>query len=470
MNISTQKLALLKSVTLLAAILVGPSSFGQGLLTPPGPPGPTMFTLDQLSTKLDLIDTKVEKRTPISALPFTISASGSYYLTGNLSGATGIVIIASNVTLDLNGFSLIGASATASAITSASALTNVTVRDGGFAGWTGSSVVNLGNVTQVRLEKLAINGTIAGTSVGFLTGAGAVVQEVRVTAQPGTGISVGTNSTVRDCVVTGGTGGGTHGFIVGANGTLLNCVAAGNGADGFNLGASCVVLNCSANGNGANGFDATGNGISLDGCSATSNTKAGFSLGHASVLKRCIAVGNSGTGIASNAGTGFNLGQNSSLSECAAYNNTGNGIESDSGSVVTRCTSRGNTLSGFVVYAGTIVSGCMAYSNQGDGILVNANCEILQNSCTANTLNGIHATSSGNRIDENNVVGNGTTGSGVGISLDSNSGNIVTRNTAKGNGTGGAVNFVNVPAATITAITGNAPSNTVTAPWTNFTF
>ena len=52
----------------LSTINYQPSTcFAQGPLAPPGPPGPTMKTLDQ-----------IEPRTPISSLPFTISASGSY--------------------------------------------------------------------------------------------------------------------------------------------------------------------------------------------------------------------------------------------------------------------------------------------------------------------------------------------------------------------------------------------------------
>src|SRR5437762_3077985 len=71
--------------------------FGQGPLTPPGPPAPLFKTLQQ-----------IEPRTPISSAPFTISAPGSYYLTTNLTGGTGITISANEVNLDLMGFRLVG--------------------------------------------------------------------------------------------------------------------------------------------------------------------------------------------------------------------------------------------------------------------------------------------------------------------------------------------------------------------------
>lgn len=72
-------------------------ALGQGALTPPGAPAPTMLTLSQ-----------IEPRTPISAAPFTITASGSYYLTTNLAVTSGnaIIINANNVTLDLDGFTI----------------------------------------------------------------------------------------------------------------------------------------------------------------------------------------------------------------------------------------------------------------------------------------------------------------------------------------------------------------------------
>jgi hypothetical protein len=75
-----------------------PSAFAQGSLAPPGAPAPTMKTLDQ-----------IEARTPISAAPFTISQPGSYYLTNNVTVSSGdaITIAADNVTLDLNGFTIV---------------------------------------------------------------------------------------------------------------------------------------------------------------------------------------------------------------------------------------------------------------------------------------------------------------------------------------------------------------------------
>src|SRR5437762_1154008 len=88
-----------------SSFILLPSALPQGSLTPPGPPAPTMKTLDQ-----------VEARTPIDAThtpgdannDFIINQRGSYYLTGNLAiiKATGIQINVSDVTVDLNGFEI----------------------------------------------------------------------------------------------------------------------------------------------------------------------------------------------------------------------------------------------------------------------------------------------------------------------------------------------------------------------------
>ena len=92
------------ALLLLSAVSFPLSVFPQGPLNPTGAPAPSMKSLDQ-----------IEARTPISSLPFTISSSGSYYLTKDLSVSTGngLTIGADKVTVDLNGFTISSTAASA---------------------------------------------------------------------------------------------------------------------------------------------------------------------------------------------------------------------------------------------------------------------------------------------------------------------------------------------------------------------
>jgi hypothetical protein len=148
-------------LAVLLSIIHSPVStaFAQGSLTPPGPPAPSMLTLNQ-----------IEPRTPVDAVhtpgdgsttEFIISQSGSYYLTTNIVGLAsenGIDITANNVTLDLNGFSLTGPSTAHSGIGILSGTTNVIVRNGIISGWnsSGDTVFSLGK--NVVFENLSISG------------------------------------------------------------------------------------------------------------------------------------------------------------------------------------------------------------------------------------------------------------------------------------------------------------------------
>ncbi len=150
---------------------------GQGSLTPPGAPAPTMKRLDQ-----------VEPRTliPGGSAPFVISASGSYYLAGNIAVAGGgaITVNASNVTLDLNGFTISSSAnpATGTAVTISAGFTNVTVRNGHIFG--SGTISSTGAFSGAGF----LDGIAAGADD---LGSGVRVHDLTVTGCGGDGINLG---------------------------------------------------------------------------------------------------------------------------------------------------------------------------------------------------------------------------------------------------------------------------------------
>lgn len=146
--------SLIRGGILSAALTL--ATFAAGPLTPPGAPGDApaqMPSLVEIKAAIDALAAGggLNGRTaiPAQAATFTISAAGSYVLTGNVTVATGngININASNVSLDLNGFTIsstaVGA-AMGKAITVLRAANNVRVHNGAIAGvdaagqgWTG---------------------------------------------------------------------------------------------------------------------------------------------------------------------------------------------------------------------------------------------------------------------------------------------------------------------------------------------
>jgi hypothetical protein len=128
-------------------------AFG-GPLDPSGPPASSPGGIDG--------------RIPISSLPFTITASGSYVITRNLQveDAPGITVDADNVTIDLNGFTLDGVGTNTVAI-DASGRSNLNVTNGTLRRWlTG---VNNDTVSGSEdggiLSRLTIEDTIYGAFV-----------------------------------------------------------------------------------------------------------------------------------------------------------------------------------------------------------------------------------------------------------------------------------------------------------------
>lgn len=245
-------------LTVVSTLFILNSVFGQGALTPPGVPMPTMRTLDQ-----------IEPRTPISLSSFTISQPGSYYLTTNLNGGVGrngVTITSGNVTLDLNGFSILGLAGSLEGVVVSVACTNITVRNGSISGW-GSYGVDIFAAVGSLVEHLTVSKC---GDAGILAGTG-LIQDCVVLGNPSVGISCG-------------------------NGQVLRCKAQQNGSTGIDC-SSGQVRDCVAYLNGGDGIHCQ--------------------IGE---VRNCESLQNSGIGIYVSPGT---------VSDCVAQNNLQSGIYLD---------------------------------------------------------------------------------------------------------------------------------------------
>ena len=81
-----QKRMFLSASALAVSALASTSLWAQSDLTPPGEPGPTMKTLDQVEARIIVNATNTPGD---GSNTFIISQPGSYYLTGNLTGEKG---------------------------------------------------------------------------------------------------------------------------------------------------------------------------------------------------------------------------------------------------------------------------------------------------------------------------------------------------------------------------------------------
>jgi parallel beta-helix repeat protein len=238
--------------------------------------------------------------------PVTISQPGSYRLSGNLSpsGATDAIVITTNdVTLDLNGFTILGVAGSGRGVNA-----------------------------QGRSRIIVTNGIVRGMgSDGLVVGDDSRVERVHAIGNGGDGIQTNDAGTV-----TGNTArdNGGAGIQVNDGGTVIGNTALGNGdigirAGGLASGGSTVTGNTTF-GNGSTGILA-GDGSTVTGNTARDNGGAGIIVGGGTVSGN-TAFGNDGTGILAG-GT---------VSGNTAFGNDGDGIQAGDGSTVSGNAVRAN--------------------------------------------------------------------------------------------------------------------------------
>lgn len=255
---------------LLVAVLAG--DVRGGPLDPPGTPGSTMKTLQE-----------VEPRTAIQSLTtsgdatnqYRIFTPGSYYLTGNINGVVGkngIQVNTNNVTIDLNGFAMIGVAGSLDGINIPGGRVDVAVRNGSVRNWGGDGIDASAGFNFLFADLIAeLNGgdglrignqssltrceSKDNTGDGIETGAGATVTECGAYSNTGVGIRLGDASVLTDCVSHANT---DDGVLIGLRGIVSNCTASQNSGDGFQLGGSAVLRDSNASVNGFGAADGAG--------------------------------------------------------------------------------------------------------------------------------------------------------------------------------------------------------------------
>jgi parallel beta-helix repeat protein len=175
-----------------------------------------------------------DARTPIHGPgPVTIAAPGSYYLTSNINvaGATAVIITASNVTLDLNGFAITGSLDNFGVVMGGNTL-NVVVRNGTIRNFA-QGILNAG-VTIVSLSNLMITENRNGVGLDA-DGIGVFIDGCTIVRNQQDGI-----------------------LALGSTMVVTHSTVAGNGFDGIELRGSTdvVIRENRVNDNGRSGIHA----------------------------------------------------------------------------------------------------------------------------------------------------------------------------------------------------------------------
>lgn len=338
-----------------ASLLGSAALLSAGPLDPPtGSVSSTYKTLSEVEPRIALSDTN----TPGDAdSVYRISQPGSYYLTGNViggAGKSGIQITSSEVTLDLNGYRVVGAQGSVHGIAADNA-SDVTVRNGSVCDWDAHGLW-LSNVTRACVEDVS---SVRNASSGIWVGSLGAVRRCTVDATQ-EGIVAGEGSSISECRVS-------------------HCIGDGIYGHGQSLVSSCIVQGC------ATGVLAGGNGTIVQGCSVTESSYGITILGMNSVLN-CQVSSNS---------TGIDApGQGSLIEDCTAVGNTGSGIRVANDCIVRRNHCRNNVWTGNGIHVtGTnnrIEDNHCASNNRGLHVAGSGNF-IVRNACSDNTTDWVFA-------------------------------------------------------------------------------
>lgn len=264
---------------------------------------------------------------------YRITQPGSYYLTGpidGVAGKAGIQILADDVTLDLNGFTVNGNGSGTSGIAAGTNVSRIEVRNGTVRGWSGVAVE----------------------------------------------LTLATSSTVRDVRAEGS----LRGIVTGSRCVVQDSFAVDNTQEGFSVGNYSRVMNATVRGN----YDGIvlGNSSIAEQSSSMQNRGSGIVAYNFAVVDRCLASGNVDNGVEASVSV--------EVKNCSAQFNSGDGIQFEGFCTITDNVASNNAMAGLrsnsTAYR-SVIRGNNSTSNQV-GIQVDGPSNlIIGNSCTSNPTN-----------------------------------------------------------------------------------
>lgn len=225
-----------------------------------------------------------EMRNPIYSLPVLIDAPGSYYLTKSMfATGAGITVMASDVTIDLNGYNIEGELVPDTHGITLQNCSNVEVKNGTITRFGGYGVYASDGASRgfrirdvrvidnqaggIHLEGLShlVSGCTVSSNAGdgIMGGGRGIVSGNTVSANAARGIVTAGNASVTGNTVLQNV---TYGIYTSDNCTITGNTVNVNSQDGIHAGEGCTIVGNTANANG-------GTGIFADvGCTLKNNT------------------------------------------------------------------------------------------------------------------------------------------------------------------------------------------------------
>jgi hypothetical protein len=265
MNDMTRPIVIAGGVLFLVGL--GATAGIAGQLEPPGPVMPT--------DRVTLNGQEIEP-------PHTITEPGSYVLTSDIRDCipcddlptNGIIIAANDVTLDMNGFALVGAPGNSlSGIVVQNGLTNVVITNGVVRDWDGQGI-DASGARNARLDNVRVSDNEGS---GILLGFSGIVSFATASGNGGQGIAVAPGSLISHCTATGNLQDGLVATptAVPNGSTISDSTARSNGGSGILAGDGTTIVDCNADLNGGHGIS-TGVGCTIRGNTVASNAGDGI--------------------------------------------------------------------------------------------------------------------------------------------------------------------------------------------------